>query len=98
MFNKFIRNILTPFLSRHLLFVETLGLKKVWVVDYESLTSENEDYSLAVENLRKFLISGYNLKGLSSEYIEQNSDISILYKRKPNPSIIRVRILKLKFN
>lgn len=88
MFKNFIKTTLTPFLTRHPFIIQILGLKKIWVVEYNSLIREDEDYSFAIESLRRFMISGYNLKELSTDYIEQNADISIRYKRKSFPHII----------
>lgn len=89
--SNFNRTLLSPFLSRHLLLVKVLGLTKVWVIDYKGIRIEDLDYEQALN--RMFNASRlFNITPLEvlAEHILSVSNIYIVYKRKPIPTIIRL--------
>ena len=89
--SNFIARELSPFLTRHSFITQILGLKKVWVVDYKSIRIEDLDYNKALNRMfsASRLFSIVPLDELA-EVILERSNMYILYKRKPNPEIIRL--------
>lgn len=89
--SNFNRTIISPFLSSHPLLIKLLGLTKVWVVDYKGTRIEDLDYEQALN--RMFNASRlFNLTPLDelAEHIISVSNIYIVYKRTPIPTIIRL--------